>query len=62
MNNKMQFNWVRWLLISILVSSIICLIIVYLKGYIPEFHSAMSMPFAIIVGLTTIAVAIYEKM
>ncbi len=61
MNNKMQFNWVRWLLIGILVSSIMCLIIVYLKGYIPEFHSVKSMPLAIIVGLTTIAVAIYEK-
>ncbi|GGA90720.1 hypothetical protein [Ornithinibacillus halotolerans] len=54
-------NIIRFLLISIMALSILALLIVYFQSYIPEFHMAKALPLAIVAGLSTIAVAIYEK-
>ncbi|WP_155982677.1 hypothetical protein [Paucisalibacillus sp. EB02] len=52
---------IRYLLISIMALSILALIIVYNNQYIAEAHMARALPLAILVGLSSIAVAIYEK-
>ncbi|CAM5781028.1 hypothetical protein EDM54_04440 [Brevibacillus borstelensis] len=53
---------IRWLLLCILVVSCLSLLVVYqFHDYIGEVHSARALPLAVVIGLTSIAVAIYEK-
>lgn len=54
-------NIIRYLLISIMALSIFALIIVYNNQYIAEAQMARALPLAILAGLASIAVAIYEK-
>ncbi|ASJ52190.1 hypothetical protein [Brevibacillus formosus] len=55
-------QFVRWLLAAILLISSISLSVVYLlHDYVAEVHAASAIPLAIVVGLSAIAVAIYER-
>jgi len=54
-------NIIRYLLISIMALPILALLIVYKSQYIAEVQMARALPLAILAGLSSIAVAIYEK-
>ncbi|MBU9714918.1 hypothetical protein [Evansella tamaricis] len=55
------FYWIRYLLlVSILVISSISLIIVYSQGYLAEIQMARALPLALVLGLSAIALAIFE--
>ena len=61
MRNHISNNIIRYLLLSILVLSSLSLLLVYNSNYIAEALMARSLPLAIVIGFTAIAVAIYEK-
>ena len=61
MRNHILNNIIRYLLLSILALSSLSLLIVFNSNYIAEALMARSLPLAIVVSFTSIAVAIYEK-
>lgn len=52
---------VPWVLLGILVIASISLVSVYLSSYAPDFMMQKALPLAILVGLSSIAVAIAFK-
>lgn len=52
---------VPWVLLGILVIASISLVSVYLSSYAPDFMMPKALPLAILVGLSSIAVAIAFK-
>jgi len=51
----------KWLIISVFLFSSISFIKVYSIDYVYEARLGHGLPLAIVVGLTSIAIAIYEK-
>jgi len=56
-----DYKKVKWLIVSVFLISVISLIGVYMNNYIAEAHIARALPLSIIIGLTSIAIAIFEK-
>lgn len=52
---------IPWVLLVILVIASISLVSVYLSSYAPEFMMPKALPLAIVVGLSSIALAIAFK-
>lgn len=52
---------VQWILLGIVIVASISLISVYLSSYAPEFMMPKALPLAIVVGLSSIALAIAHK-
>lgn len=52
---------VPWVLLGVLVIASISLVSVYLSSYAPDFMMPKALPLAILVGLSSIAVAIAFK-
>lgn len=52
---------IPWVLLGILVIASISLVSVYLSSYAPDFMMPKALPLAILVGLSSIAVAIAFK-
>ena len=54
-------DWIKWLLVVILVVSACSLLKVYTVGYVAEAHLAYALPLAVVTGLSAIALAIHSK-
>ncbi|UCZ51471.1 hypothetical protein LGQ02_02795 [Bacillus shivajii] len=61
MKNENSNYIIRYSLISVMAISIFSLLIVYNNQYNAEAHMAKALPIAILAGLSTLAVAIYER-
>ena len=51
----------KWLIVIVFIFSSILFIRVYSKNYISEVRLRHGLPLAIVVGMTSIAIAIFEK-
>lgn len=52
---------VQWILLGVLMVASISLVLVYLSNYAPGFMMPKALPLAIVVGLSSIALAIAYK-
>lgn len=52
---------VQWILLGIVIVASISLVFVYLSSYAPGFMMPKALPLAIVVGLSSIALAIAHK-
>lgn len=57
----MNKQLIQWILLGVVLVASISLVIVYLSDYAPGFMMPKALPLAVVVGLSSIALAIAHK-